>query len=64
MVGVDSLYCIIWLSAFAAQASFNSAGKCGDGCGASKAVVALGVFNTYVPRATPFLVFLPIYGSY
>ncbi|KIH94391.1 chaperone-binding protein [Sporothrix brasiliensis 5110] len=46
MVAIDSLYTILWLSAFAAQASFNSAGKCGDGCGASKAVVALGVFNT------------------
>ncbi|CAG8962211.1 hypothetical protein HYFRA_00005264 [Hymenoscyphus fraxineus] len=41
---VDALFCILWLTAFASQASFNSSGKCGDGCGRSKAVVGLGVF--------------------
>ncbi|CAK7564760.1 MAG: hypothetical protein SEPTF4163_002660 [Sporothrix epigloea] len=55
MVAIDALYCIIWLSAFAAQASFNSAGKCGDGCRASKGVVALGVFNTIFFGVTTFL---------
>ncbi|CAK7222960.1 hypothetical protein SEUCBS140593_005078 [Sporothrix eucalyptigena] len=54
MVAVDGLYTIIWLSAFAAQASFNSAGKCGDGCGASKGIVALGVFNTIFFGVTTF----------
>lgn len=46
MVAIDALFCVLWLSAFAAQAAFNSGGNCGDGCGPSKAVVALGVFNT------------------
>ncbi|CAK7220075.1 hypothetical protein SBRCBS47491_004066 [Sporothrix bragantina] len=54
MVAIDALFCIIWLSAFAAQASFNSAGKCGDGCGASKGIVALGVFNTIFFGVTTF----------
>ncbi|KAG9235407.1 hypothetical protein BJ875DRAFT_272380 [Amylocarpus encephaloides] len=47
---VDGLFCLLWLTAFACQANYNSseleAGKpkCGDGCGRSKAVVGLGVF--------------------
>ncbi|CZS92915.1 uncharacterized protein RCO7_01248 [Rhynchosporium graminicola] len=44
MACVDALFCILWISAFASQASFNSSGKCKDACGLSKAVVALGVF--------------------
>jgi len=41
---VDFVFTILWLSAFAAQASFNSAGKCGSGCHLSKIIVGLGVF--------------------
>jgi len=41
---VDGLFALLWISAFSAQASFNSSGKCKGGCGASKAVVGLGVF--------------------
>ncbi|KAF4630455.1 hypothetical protein G7Y89_g7686 [Cudoniella acicularis] len=41
---VDGLFCFLWLTAFAAQASFNSSGKAGDGLGKSKAVVGFGVF--------------------
>ncbi|EFX02547.1 chaperone-binding protein [Grosmannia clavigera kw1407] len=48
MVAVDAIFCIIWLSAFAAQAAYNTADKCGEGCRLSKAIVALGVINTYV----------------
>jgi hypothetical protein len=46
MVTVDGVFTIFWLSAFASQASYNTAGKCGDVCGLSKAIVALGVFVT------------------
>jgi hypothetical protein len=41
---VDGLYTILWLSAFAALANWNSTGKCGNGCKLSEAVVGLGVF--------------------
>ncbi|KAH8679627.1 hypothetical protein BGZ60DRAFT_427950 [Tricladium varicosporioides] len=41
---VDGLFCVLWLSAFAAQANYNSSGKAGDGLGKSKAVVGFGVF--------------------
>ncbi|KAK2628402.1 hypothetical protein QTJ16_001505 [Diplocarpon rosae] len=44
MALVDVLFCILWISAFASQASYNSSGKCNGACGASKAVVAFGVF--------------------
>jgi len=53
MATVDCLFCIIWLSAFATVANFNSSGKCGDGCGKSKAVVGLGVFLWFVPLSSP-----------
>ena len=45
---VDVLFAIFWISAFAAQASYNSSGKCNGACGVSKAVVGLGVFIWYV----------------
>lgn len=48
MVCVDSLFTILWLSAFAAQASSNTANRCGTACGQSKAIVGLGIFVTYV----------------
>lgn len=40
---VDFLWAILWLSAFAAQASYNSSRKCTGACGASKAIVGFGV---------------------
>lgn len=55
MVVVDALFCILWLSAFAAQAAYNSSGKCGNGCNMSKAIVAFGVFNTVLFGVTTFL---------
>ncbi|KAH8597011.1 hypothetical protein B0O99DRAFT_619134 [Bisporella sp. PMI_857] len=44
MATVDGVFCIFWLSAFAAVANWNAAGKCGGACNLSKAVVGLGVF--------------------
>lgn len=46
MLCTDFLYTIIWLSAFATQAAYNTAGDCGSACGPSKAIVGLGVFET------------------
>ena len=48
MLAVDALFAIIWFSAFATQAAFNTANNCGGACGQSKAIVGLGVFTTYV----------------
>lgn len=48
MVAVDAVFTVIWLSAWATQASYNTAGLCGDVCGISKAIVGLGVFVLYV----------------
>lgn len=48
LVAVDAIFMIMWLSAFAAVASFNSSGKCGSGCKLSEATVGLGVFVWYV----------------
>lgn len=48
LVTVDAIFAIIWLSAFATQAAYNTANDCGTACGASKGIVALGVFETYV----------------
>jgi hypothetical protein len=41
---VDILFAVFWISAFAAQASYNSSEKCKGACGASKAIVGMGVF--------------------
>jgi hypothetical protein len=46
MLAVDLAFTIIWISAFATQAAYNSAGSCGDRCKLSKAIVGLGVFIT------------------
>ncbi|KAH6686349.1 hypothetical protein F5X68DRAFT_15381 [Plectosphaerella plurivora] len=43
MFAVDVVFCIIWLSAFASQAAYNTAGLCGDRCSQSSAIVGLGV---------------------
>lgn len=44
MLVVDTVYTIIWLSAFATQAAYNAKGLCGTACNVSKAVVAMAVF--------------------
>lgn len=46
LVSVDAIFTVIWLSAFATQAAYNTANECGSACGASKAIVGLGVFET------------------
>ncbi len=43
LVAVDLVFCIIWLSAFAAVANWNGTDKCKNACGVAKGVVALGV---------------------
>ncbi len=48
MAVIDGLFAVLWLSAFATQAAYNSADSCGTACGASKGVVALGFFVLYV----------------
>ncbi|RFU28310.1 hypothetical protein B7463_g8041, partial [Scytalidium lignicola] len=45
MVTTDVFFTILWLSAFAAVASYNGTGKCKGGCKVSKVVVAFGVFT-------------------
>ncbi len=50
MAVVDALFTIFWLSAFAAQAAYNTANQCGTACGQSKAIVGLGFFVTYVAK--------------
>jgi hypothetical protein len=52
MLTVDAVFTVIWLSAFATQAAYNTSGLCGSACGISKAIVGLGVFVLY---ATPQL---------
>lgn len=51
MVAVDAVFTVIWLSAFATQAAYNTADLCGEACKLSKAIVGLGVFITCVDRA-------------
>lgn len=48
MLVVDVLFTIIWISAFATQADYNTQDLCGKVCKPSKAIVGLGVFITYV----------------
>ena len=55
MLTVDALFMIIWLSAFAAQAAYNTSGKCKTACGISKAIVGIGVMVTYVFEYFPLL---------
>lgn len=49
---VDFLMAIMWLAAFASQASYNGSGKCNGACGASKAIVGFGVVVWYVSQHT------------
>ncbi|KAL2266484.1 hypothetical protein VTJ83DRAFT_5836 [Remersonia thermophila] len=55
MVTVDAIFIIIWLSAFATQAAYNTANLCGTACGASKAVVAMAVFVCLLFCASTFV---------
>ncbi|EON97556.1 putative chaperone-binding protein [Phaeoacremonium minimum UCRPA7] len=55
MVTVDALFTVLWLSAFATQAAYNSKDECGKGCSLSKAIVAMGVFVTLFFAGTTFL---------
>ncbi|KAF5131006.1 uncharacterized protein G6M90_00g062450 [Metarhizium brunneum] len=55
MLAVDVVFTIIWLSAFATQAAYNSSGLCGQVCNVSKGVVALGVFVCLLFGATTFV---------
>lgn len=59
MFAVDLFGVILWLSAFATQAAYNSSGLCGTRCGVSKGVVALGVIITYVCPPTMYFI-LPL----
>ncbi|KAI0999259.1 hypothetical protein K3495_g8936 [Podosphaera aphanis] len=40
---VDSSFSVLWISGFAAQATYNSSGKCRGACRISKVIVGLGV---------------------
>lgn len=46
MAAVDGVFGIFWLSAFASQAAYNTAGSCGKVCNLSKAIVGLAFFVT------------------
>lgn len=46
MLAVDLFTTILWLSAFATQADYNTQDLCGKVCHLSKAIVGLGVFIT------------------
>lgn len=48
MVAIDALFTVVWLSAFATQAAYNTANLCGTACAISKAVVGLAFFVLYV----------------
>ncbi|KAI1811913.1 hypothetical protein GGS20DRAFT_560748 [Poronia punctata] len=45
MLVVDSIFAIFWLSAFASQASYNTANSCGKACAVSKAIVGVAFFE-------------------
>ncbi|KAI6090768.1 hypothetical protein F4821DRAFT_9937 [Hypoxylon rubiginosum] len=45
MVVVDVVFAILWLSAFASQAAYNTANSCGQGCAVSKAIVGIAFFE-------------------
>lgn len=55
MLAVDLFGVILWLSAFATQAAYNSSGLCGNRCSISKGVVALGVIITLLFGGSTFL---------
>ncbi|KAI1759961.1 hypothetical protein GGR53DRAFT_523463 [Hypoxylon sp. FL1150] len=45
MVVVDIIFAILWLSAFASQAAYDTANSCGQGCAVSKAIVGIAFFE-------------------
>ncbi|PHH84753.1 hypothetical protein CDD83_1440 [Cordyceps sp. RAO-2017] len=55
MLVIDVLFAILWLSAFATQAAYNTANQCGQVCHLSKAIVGLGVFNALLFAASSFV---------
>jgi hypothetical protein len=55
MLAVDAAFTVIWLSAFATQASYNAAGQCGTACSISKGVVGCGVIVTLLFAGTTFV---------
>ncbi|KAM5342353.1 hypothetical protein ACJ41O_013319 [Fusarium nematophilum] len=55
MLVVDALFTVLWLSAFATQASYNADDSCGTACGISKGIVGLGVFVTLLFAGTTFI---------
>ncbi|KAL0943965.1 chaperone-binding protein [Colletotrichum truncatum] len=55
MVAVDGVFTVIWLSAFASQAAYNTANQCGEACNLSKAIVGLGVFVTVLFGVSTFV---------
>jgi hypothetical protein len=52
LVAEDLVFCIIWLSAFAAVANWNGTDKCKNACGVAKGAVALGVLIWFVASRT------------
>lgn len=55
MLVVDVIFAILWLSAFASQAAYNTANSCGDGCKVSKAVVGIAFFEILFWAGTSFV---------
>lgn len=58
MAVVDGLFAVLWLSAFAAQAAYNTANLCGGACGQSKAIVAMGFFVLFVCPFPPYFIYI------
>ncbi|KAH6652232.1 hypothetical protein BKA67DRAFT_351176 [Truncatella angustata] len=55
MLVVDCVFAILWLSAFASQAAYNTANSCGEGCKVSKAIVGMAFFEILFWAGTTFL---------
>ncbi|KAK4242277.1 hypothetical protein C8A03DRAFT_40398 [Achaetomium macrosporum] len=55
MLTVDAVFTVIWLSAFATQAAYNTANQCGTACSISKAVVGMAFFVFLFFGVTTFL---------
>jgi uncharacterized membrane protein YgcG len=55
MLVVDLAFTIIWMSAFATQADYNTKDECGKVCHLSKGVVGLGVFVTVLFALTTLI---------
>lgn len=55
MASIDGLFTVVWLSAFATQAAYNTADLCGEGCAESKAIVGMGFFVFLFFAGTTFI---------